>query len=100
MVGAYVLAGELAAARGNYGEAFARYEAEMREFVQKGQALANGARFSLTPSSRAHVWFRNQMIRMLPHMPWKGMISAGVEKAANAIELKDYEVHTISRVAA
>jgi 2-polyprenyl-6-methoxyphenol hydroxylase-like FAD-dependent oxidoreductase len=90
LVGAYVLAGELATAGDDLRRAFERYQAEMADFVRQAQALANGARFSLTPKTRTHIWFRNQMIRTLPHMPWKKMVTGGVEKAANAVTLKDY----------
>ena len=36
------------------------------------------------------MWLRNRFVRMLPYMPWKGLIAGGVQKAANAISLKDY----------
>lgn len=40
LVGAYVLAGELAAADGDHRSAFARYEQRMRPFAEVNQALA------------------------------------------------------------
>lgn len=40
LVGAYVLAGELAEVQGDYRCAFARYEQAMREYVIKNQQLA------------------------------------------------------------
>lgn len=40
LVGAYVLAGELAAAAGDYRTAFARYEQQLRGFVERNQRLA------------------------------------------------------------
>lgn len=40
LVGAYVLAGELAAAGGDHGRAFAGYEAALRRYVAENQALA------------------------------------------------------------
>ncbi|WP_433179189.1 FAD-dependent monooxygenase [Actinoallomurus sp. CA-150999] len=40
LIGAYVLAGELAAAGGDHRAAFAAYEGELRDFVEKNQALA------------------------------------------------------------
>ncbi|GAA0348990.1 FAD-dependent monooxygenase [Actinoallomurus spadix] len=40
LVGAYVLAGELAAAGGDHEAGFAAYEAELRDFVAQNQALA------------------------------------------------------------
>jgi hypothetical protein len=33
---------------------------------------------------------RNQFIRMLTRMPWRGLVAGGVQRAANAITLKDY----------
>jgi 2-polyprenyl-6-methoxyphenol hydroxylase-like FAD-dependent oxidoreductase len=90
LVGAYVLAGELAAAGGDHHTAFAHYERELRDYVAKGQQLAKGNATGLIPRSRSQIWLRNQLIRALPYMPWKGVIAGGVQKAANAITLKDY----------
>jgi 2-polyprenyl-6-methoxyphenol hydroxylase-like FAD-dependent oxidoreductase len=91
LVGAYVLAGELATASGDHRRAFVRYEEEMREYVEQGQKLAKGNATGLIPRSRLQIRIRNQIIRMLPYLPWRGLIAGGVQKAANAITLKDYE---------
>ena len=91
LVGAYVLAGELKAAGGDHRRAFVRYEEEMREYVEQGQKLAKGNATGLIPRSRLQIRIRNQIIRMLPYLPWRGLIAGGVQKAANAITLKDYE---------
>jgi 2-polyprenyl-6-methoxyphenol hydroxylase-like FAD-dependent oxidoreductase len=90
LVGAYVLAGELAAAGGDHHTGFAGYEAQLRDFVTRGQKLAKGNAAGLLPRSRAQMWLRNQFIRLLPYMPWKGLVAGGVQKAANAIALRDY----------
>ena len=90
LVGAYVLAGELADARGDYRAAFARYEKEMRGYVERGQDQVKGASGFLLPKSRSRVWLRNQLLRMLPYMPWRGLVAGGVQRAANSITLKDY----------
>jgi 2-polyprenyl-6-methoxyphenol hydroxylase-like FAD-dependent oxidoreductase len=91
LVGAYVLAGELKAAGGDHRRAFVRYEEEMREYVEQGQKLAKGNATGLIPRSRLQIRIRNQVIRMLPYLPWRGLIAGGVQKAANSITLKDYE---------
>lgn len=91
LVGAYVLAGELAAAGGDHHAAFARYEQEMRDYVTRCQKFARSGSGFLLPKSRAHIWSRNQFIRLLPHMPWRGFIGAGLQKTANAVTLKDYQ---------
>jgi 2-polyprenyl-6-methoxyphenol hydroxylase-like FAD-dependent oxidoreductase len=90
LVGAYVLAGELAAAPGDHHAAFANYEEQMRDYVTRGQRLAKGNAAGLLPRSRTQMWMRNQFIRALPYMPWKGLVAGGVQKAANAITLRDY----------
>jgi 2-polyprenyl-6-methoxyphenol hydroxylase-like FAD-dependent oxidoreductase len=90
LVGAYVLAGELASARGDHRAAFVHYESEMRNYVRRGQEQVKGASGFLLPKSRSQVWFRNQFIRALPYMPWKALLAGGVQKAARAITLKDY----------
>ena len=45
---------------------------------------------TMTPTSSAQIWFRNQMLKLLPYMPWKGLISGGFQKTVNAVALKDY----------
>lgn len=96
LVGAYVLAGELATtatATGDYTDAFARYQREMGEAVKRAQKFADGAQRFLLPSSRAQVWMVNQVMRMMERGPFKRLMSGGVEKAANAVTLKDYTTH-------
>lgn len=95
LIGAYVLAGELAAASGDYQVAFARYESELRSYVERNQQLGvQGVRDAL-PRTPLEILFRTQIIRMLPHLPSKelvaGKLSRGTQAAANAISLKDYE---------
>jgi 2-polyprenyl-6-methoxyphenol hydroxylase-like FAD-dependent oxidoreductase len=91
LVGAYVLAGELAAAAGNHTTAFGRYERELRDYVAKGQKLAKGNAIGLIPRSHNQIRMRNLFIRMLPYLPWRNLAVGGVQKAANAITLKDYQ---------
>jgi 2-polyprenyl-6-methoxyphenol hydroxylase-like FAD-dependent oxidoreductase len=90
LVGAYVLAGELAAADGDHDRAFAGYEASLRDYVARGQRLAKGNTAGLIPRSRSRIWVRNQLVRALPYLPWRGAVAGGVDKAANAIALQDY----------
>jgi 2-polyprenyl-6-methoxyphenol hydroxylase-like FAD-dependent oxidoreductase len=90
LVGAYVLAGELAAAAGEHTTAFARYESEMRDYVTQCQKFAQESGGALLPASRAQIWFRNQGLRMLPYLPWKGMIAGQFQQTVNAVALKNY----------
>lgn len=90
MVGAYVLAGELAAAAGDHSIAFARYEEEMRPFVQACQKQAEGSDTWFVPRTNSMIWLRNLNFRIMPYLPWKGLIAKMALKAANAITLKNY----------
>jgi 2-polyprenyl-6-methoxyphenol hydroxylase-like FAD-dependent oxidoreductase len=69
VLGAYVLAGELARAGGDHNRAFAAYEQEMREPVLRSRAFARGAAKSLVPGSRAAVWAMTQAVRLVSLLP-------------------------------
>jgi 2-polyprenyl-6-methoxyphenol hydroxylase-like FAD-dependent oxidoreductase len=96
LAGAYVLAGELAAVAGDYPVAFERYEAEMRPYIEKNQALAKSALRGIIPQSRAFAWFTTRMIKLMPYMPGRNrileQIAGPIRQAANALVLKDYAV--------
>jgi len=98
LVGAYVLAGELAAANSDHFTAFLKYEWEMKGFIRKNQQLGINVLKEMILKSKMQVWFQNTVLRLLAHTPWKdkvlkgmlGKIQSDVDDAANAIELKDY----------
>ncbi|MGW4424360.1 FAD-dependent monooxygenase [Streptosporangium sp. NPDC004631] len=90
MVGAYVLAGELAAAGGDHRVGFARYEEAMRDYATGCQKSGEGVDRWMVPENRFIAWFMNQNYRLLPYVPWKGLIAKSVRKTASAITLKDY----------
>jgi 2-polyprenyl-6-methoxyphenol hydroxylase-like FAD-dependent oxidoreductase len=90
LVGAYVLAGELAAADGDHVLAFARYEAALRDYVRQCQQLPPGAVGGFLPRSRIALWLRNQSMRMLTGWPLR-RVAAGMFHKADAIVLKDYQ---------
>ncbi len=91
LVGAYVLAGELAATAGDgYTAAFASYQQEMREAVKRAQKFASYAPMSLVPTSRYQMQMVHRVMRLMTHWPFKRLATSGVEKAANAVTLKDY----------
>ncbi|MET8046002.1 FAD-dependent monooxygenase [Streptosporangium sp. NPDC005286] len=89
VVGAYVLAGELAEAGGDHPAAFAAYEREMRDFVQQSQKLPPGGVNGFVPKTRSVIRLRNLSIRLLPHMPWAGLVERMAGRS-DAITLKNY----------
>jgi 2-polyprenyl-6-methoxyphenol hydroxylase-like FAD-dependent oxidoreductase len=92
VVGAYVLAGELAEADGDHRMAFAKYESLMREFVKKCQGIADGGTDWFVPRTRFRLWLSNQMWKILPYTPWKNMMIEVPLKIGNSIHLKDYAI--------
>ncbi|HCT79301.1 MAG TPA: FAD-dependent oxidoreductase [Micromonosporaceae bacterium] len=94
LVGAYALAGELSAAGGDHKIGFAAYEARMREFVARNQALAETNLRGMVVGSRTAVWLQTRMMRLLPHLPGRdaiiGRIAKTIHEAATAIALPDY----------
>ena len=90
VVGAYVLAHELAASR-SHDEAFARYQEILTPFVQKSQKFArDAARSGFAPGSRLGILLRDLVMRVvIPRLPVEMMLKE-VLAAANAVKLKDY----------
>jgi 2-polyprenyl-6-methoxyphenol hydroxylase-like FAD-dependent oxidoreductase len=87
VIGAYVLAGELAAADGDYSRAFAAYEREMSEFVQQSRAFALKAAKGLIPGSRLGVWTLAQVSRLASALP------VGVTKVLAHLNSKGLRMH-------
>jgi 2-polyprenyl-6-methoxyphenol hydroxylase-like FAD-dependent oxidoreductase len=94
LIGAYILAGELAAANGDHTVAYERYERGMRPGVELNQKFAEGFAKEMTIPSKGKIRLRMAMLRMLPYMPWKNLIARkiteSVQEAAYAIGIKDY----------
>ncbi len=90
LVGAYVLAGELAAADGDHHVAFESYEARMRDYVGQNQAIAGSGAGLLVPKSWPGVWFRDQAMRIAPKLPKTDLFGGTIQRAANAIDLDPY----------
>ncbi|MFF2548812.1 FAD-dependent monooxygenase [Kitasatospora sp. NPDC058063] len=62
LVGAYVLAGELAT-HPDHSAAFAAYERRMRPFAERNQALATSGGTAVTPTTREQLEARNALVR-------------------------------------
>jgi 2-polyprenyl-6-methoxyphenol hydroxylase-like FAD-dependent oxidoreductase len=95
LIGAYVLAGELAATSGDCLRAFAEYENAMRPFVEANQALGlRSSKIMLSGKNKSvSGWLLKQFMRIMPGAVLEWIINRSTEritKAANAISLKDY----------
>lgn len=95
VVGAYVLAGELAEARGDHTRAFRAYEAGMAEYVRGSRAFAINAAKRLVPSSPRELWTTWQGMRAFAYLPKPlGRLLVRLNGAGlrlhESVRLKDY----------
>lgn len=94
LVGAYVLAGELAEAGGDYTEAFAEYERQMRPYIQSNQDMGVMAVKQFTVKTWTQQRVRNVLTWLMARMPGKEKIAVKmtreIQNASNAIALKSY----------
>jgi hypothetical protein len=94
LIGAYVLAGELAAASGAYQTAFHQYEKEMRPFIVLNQALGIKSANLMRPKEKnVFAWLLEQIMRIATGRMIEFIINRStrrIHQAANAITLKDY----------
>lgn len=94
VVGAYVLASELAASSGDHVRGLAAYEQALRPAVRHSQTIGPAVLKTLIPRSRLQVWATAQAIRLLPRLPAparRRLTSFGGGPAAmlNVVKLRD-----------
>jgi 2-polyprenyl-6-methoxyphenol hydroxylase-like FAD-dependent oxidoreductase len=95
VLGAYVLAGELAQANGDYAQAFAAYEREMADSVRRSRAVARTVAKSLVPNSAAGVWALTlgaQLVSLLPAGLTKALAKLNTKgvRLYDSMQYKDY----------
>ncbi len=87
VLGAYVLAGELARAGGDHLAAFAAYELAMREPVHLSRTFARGAARGIVPGSRAGVWALTRGAQLVAALP------APLSRALARLNTKGLRMH-------
>jgi 2-polyprenyl-6-methoxyphenol hydroxylase-like FAD-dependent oxidoreductase len=85
MVEAYVLAAELARARGDHTEAFAAYERMLMPFLLSKQKGARRLASAFAPRSRIQLFVRNSVLRLFS-IPFVAQLAMG-NSLRDAIEL-------------
>ena len=89
LVQAYVLAGELARARGDHRAAFESYEALARPYVTTAQQLPPGGVNGYAPRSAVAIRLRTASMRAMTHWPMRPILERQFAKAGD-IALPDY----------
>jgi 2-polyprenyl-6-methoxyphenol hydroxylase-like FAD-dependent oxidoreductase len=98
MISAYVLAGELLRAGGRYQDAFERYEARLRDYIERKQRGAERFAGAFAPRTRAGLFFRNQVIRTFA-IPGLARLAVGRD-IADRLELPNYDWPLLHQLAA
>lgn len=88
MTQAYVLAGELQRADGDYRRAFDAYEARLRTFVESKQASAQKFLPVFATQTRLGIWFRHQVMRTMNLCPRADLLVG--RSLRDDFELPDY----------
>src|SRR5581483_5030964 len=89
MAGAYILAGELHRAHGDYGAAFTRYQALLQPLIRQKQKAALRFAGFFAPESKFKLWLRNRIMNLL-HIGWIADLAV-TSDLADRIVLPDYE---------
>ncbi|MFI1868706.1 FAD-dependent monooxygenase [Streptomyces jumonjinensis] len=95
MVGAYVLAGELARTPDDVPGAFIRYEAELRPWIRRIQQSAHAQGKAMTPQTSRGIAFRNGVVRLAGHVPGKELLMRSQVRMSNSYPLDDYSRHLV-----
>ena len=91
IVGAYVLAGELASTPDDHEAAFDRYQKELADYVAAGLKLPPGGVKGYAPQSQAMISMRARSMRMMTRWPMRSILARQFQKS-DGIVLKDYAV--------
>ena len=92
LVGAYVLAGELAAADGDHARAFPAYQRRMRAYVEQRMELPPGGIKMAMPMSRFGIAYRDLVLRVMTSRLMAGTLAKAAIAKPDAIDLPDYSV--------
>jgi 2-polyprenyl-6-methoxyphenol hydroxylase-like FAD-dependent oxidoreductase len=90
LVGAYLLAGELAAAGGDHRAGFAGYERALRPYVTKGQELPPGGVRGYAPNGPVAIRLRTASMRWMDRWPIRPILARQFAKAGD-VTLPDYD---------
>jgi 2-polyprenyl-6-methoxyphenol hydroxylase-like FAD-dependent oxidoreductase len=88
MTEAYVLAGKLACAGGDYRRAFDAYETRLRPFVEGKQAAAQKFLPVFATRTRLGIWFRDLVMRTMNLRPLADLVLA--RSVRDDFELPNY----------
>lgn len=90
LVGAYVLAGELARAGGDVPAGLRAYEHTLRPWIDRIQRFGQGNGKTMTPKTRAGIEFRRRAVQAMGLLPLGSLLLRDQIRMSNAFPLPDY----------
>ena len=90
LVGAYVLAGELAVAEGNHLRAFPAYQRELQGYVQQRTELPPGGVKLAMPMTATGIRLRDASTRLMTSRPFRPLLAKLAAAGPDKITLKPY----------
>ncbi|GAB2975811.1 FAD-dependent monooxygenase [Amycolatopsis acidiphila] len=90
VVGAYVLAAELAAAGGEHARAFARYRDVLDRYVTENRKPMPGGTNLFLPKGRAMITAGNVLTKLMLAGPWRSMLTGDLQGKADGVTLENY----------
>lgn len=89
LVGAYVLAGELALAGGDHEAGLAAYQRVLTPYAKASLDLPPGGIRGFAPRTPAMIWLRARSMALMNYWPWSAIMRK-IAGRADAIDLPDY----------
>jgi len=90
LVGAYVLAGELAGSDGDQQRAFPAYQTRMQAYVEQRMELPPGGIKLAMPLTKTGIRLRDASTRLMMSRPFRGLIAKAAIGRPDAIDLDPY----------
>jgi 2-polyprenyl-6-methoxyphenol hydroxylase-like FAD-dependent oxidoreductase len=90
LVGAYVLAGELARSDGDHERAFTAYQERMQAYVEQRMELPPGGIKLAMPLTKTGIRLRDASTRLMMSRPFRGLIAKAAIGRPDAIDLDPY----------
>ncbi|MFD6155826.1 FAD-dependent monooxygenase [Nocardia sp. NPDC060256] len=96
LIGAYVLAGEIATHAGDPEQALARYEEVLRPFIAKAQELPPGGLKAMTPKSSFGIRAGQAVSKLMTSKAMKPLMMKMLSKT-ESYDLPDYSAQTVQQ---
>lgn len=90
LVGAYILAGELARAEGDVAAGLRAYDDRLRPWISEIQRSAPDNGKTMTPNTALGIEFRRRMVQLQEHQPVKSLVRRSRIQLSSAFTLPDY----------